>query len=67
MLKKNIYPQWFLIVPLALYVLFFLAPGILGVLYSFTDECPSIEGIHFTDWRTILRFLTSTELFLRES
>ena len=35
--KKKIYPQWFLILPLALYIIFFLLPSIMGVAYSFTD------------------------------
>jgi raffinose/stachyose/melibiose transport system permease protein len=35
--KKNIYPNWFLLAPFLLYLVFFLVPALLGVVYSFTD------------------------------
>lgn len=47
--KKKIYPQWFLILPLALYIIFFLLPGLMGVAYSFTDWSArsALTGVHF--------------------
>jgi len=52
--KKKIYPQWFLIVPLVLYAVFFLLPGVLGVAYSFTDwNVRSLGELNFIDWTTI--------------
>ena len=47
--KKKVYPQWFLILPLVLYIVFFLFPSLLGVFYSFTDwgdpeERPALRG-----------------------
>lgn len=35
--KKRMYPLWFLLIPLLLYIVFFLFPSILGIGYSFTD------------------------------
>ena len=29
--KKRVYPQWFLILPVVLYIAFFLLPSLLGV------------------------------------
>ena len=47
--KKKIYPWWFLIIPLALYVIFFLLPSAMGVGYSFTDwnSRSVLNGTHF--------------------
>ncbi len=45
---RKIYPQWFLIAPILLYLLFFLLPGLLGVLFAFTDwNVRSLDGVHF--------------------
>ena len=45
---RKIYPQWFLIAPIVLYGLFFLLPGLLGVLFAFTDwNVRSLDGVHF--------------------
>lgn len=47
--KKKIYPQWFLILPIALYIIFFLLPSIMGIGYSFTDwnVRSALKGIKF--------------------
>lgn len=61
--KKKIYPQWFLVVPLVLYVLFFLLPSILGVLYSFTDwsSRTSVNGLHFVGLQNYIEIFTSNK------
>ncbi len=59
--KKKIYPQWFLILPLTLYILFFLFPSLLGVLYSFTDWCArsSVNGLKFVGLDNYIEIFTS--------
>ncbi len=45
MKKNKIYPIWFIIAPLILYIVFFLTPSLLGVWYSFTDWNVRSKGI----------------------
>lgn len=60
--KKNIYPQWFLIVPLALYAIFFLLPSLLGIFYSFTDwNARSGNDINFTGFENYIEIFTSNK------
>jgi raffinose/stachyose/melibiose transport system permease protein len=61
--KKNIYPQWFLIIPLVLYVCFFLLPSLLGVFYSFTDwSARSLaNGVHFVGIQNYIDIFTSNK------
>lgn len=49
MTKKKMYPRYFLIATILVYLIFFIVPGILGVVYSFTDKTIySGSEIHFT-------------------
>lgn len=60
--KKKIYPQWFLVIPLILYLLFFLLPCILGIVYSFTDwNARSIRGINFIGLDNYIEIFTSNK------
>lgn len=61
--KKRIYPQWFLIIPLVLYVIFFLVPSLLGVFYSFTDwsSWSSSTGIKFLGIQNYIDIFTSNK------
>lgn len=60
--KKQVYPLWFLIIPLALYIVFFLTPSILGIMYSFTDwNARSIRGIHFIGLDNYIEIFTSNK------
>lgn len=60
--KKRIYPQWFLLVPLVLYVVFFLLPSLLGVGYSFTDwNAKSVEGPSFIGLQNYIDIFTSNK------
>lgn len=64
--KKKIYPQWFLILPLALYVIFFLLPSIMGIGYSFTDwnSRSVLSGIHFVGLQNYKEVLFSDKNYL---
>ncbi|MDO4275440.1 MAG: sugar ABC transporter permease [Eubacteriales bacterium] len=64
--KKKIYPQWFLIVPLVLYIVFFLLPSIMGVGYSFTDwnSRSVLNGTHFVGLQNYIEIFTSDKDYL---
>lgn len=64
--KKKIYPQWFLILPLALYVIFFLLPSLLGVGYSFTDwnSRSVLTGVNFVGLDNYMAIITSNKGYL---
>lgn len=64
--KKKIYPQWFLIAPLALYIIFFLLPSFMGVAYSFTDwnSRSVLNGIHFVGLENYKEIFTSDKNYL---
>lgn len=61
--KKKIYPQWFLIIPLVIYILFSLVPSLLGVLYSFTDwNSRSLStGISYVGLQNYIEIFTSNK------
>jgi raffinose/stachyose/melibiose transport system permease protein len=61
--KKNIYPQWFLIIPLVLYVSFHLLPSLLGIFYSFTDwSSRSLSnGVNFVGLQNYIDIFTSNK------
>ena len=64
--KKKIYPWWFLVLPLALYVIFFLLPSAMGVGYSFTDwnSRSVLNGTHFVGLQNFKEILTSNKGYL---
>lgn len=61
--KKKVYPQWFLILPLVLYIVFFLFPSLLGVFYSFTDwgRATPKNGLHFVGLKNYIEIFTSNK------
>lgn len=61
--KKKIYPQWFVIIPLLLYILFFLFPSLMGVFYSFTDwsSRTAMNGLHFVGLQNYSDIFTSNK------
>ncbi|MFA9377399.1 MAG: carbohydrate ABC transporter permease [Lachnotalea sp.] len=63
MIKKKIYPQWFLLIPLTLYICFLLLPSLLGVLYSLTDwNSRSLSnGIKFVGLTNYMSIFTSNK------
>ena len=36
--KKKMYPRYFVIATVAVYLIFYIIPSILGLVYSFTDK-----------------------------
>lgn len=65
MKKKKIYPMWFLLVPLVLYIVFFLLPSILGVGYSFTDwNSRSTDGVNFVGLENYKEIFTSNKNYM---
>lgn len=60
--KKKIYPIWFLIIPLILYIVFFLFPSILGLIYSVTDwNVRSREELNFVGLENYIEIFTSNK------
>lgn len=66
MKKNRIYPWWFLVVPLVLYVVFFLLPSVMGVAYSFTDwnSRSVLNGVHFVGLENYKEIFTSNKDYL---
>ena len=64
--KKRIYPQWFLIIPLAFYIIFFLLAGLMGVAYSFTDwnSRSVLKGLNFVGLENYIEIFTSNKEYL---
>lgn len=59
--KKKIYPMWYIVIPLILYIVFFLLPSILGVMYSFTDwnSRSAVKGVEFVGLKNYIEIFTS--------
>ena len=64
--KNKIYPRWFVILPLIIYVVFFLFPSILGVFYSFTDwgRMTPKNGLHFVGLQNYIDLFTSNKNYM---
>lgn len=64
--KKNMYPQWFLVIPLVLYVCFYLMPSLLGVFYSFTDWSSRTlsNGLNFVGLQNYMDIFTSDKNYV---
>lgn len=63
MKKNRIYPQWYIIAPLVLYIIFFLLPSLMGILYSFTDwsSRSSVTGVKFVGLDNYIEIFTSNK------
>lgn len=59
--KKAIYPMWYIFIPLILYVVFFLLPSFLGVMYSFTNwsSRSGSKGLEFVGLKNYIEIFTS--------
>lgn len=58
MSKKKMYPRYFLIATFLVYLIFFVVPSILGVIYSFTDmTIYSGSEIHFTGFQNYIQLI----------
>lgn len=62
MRTNKIYPFWFLLAPLALYIIFFLMPSVIGLVYSFTDwNVRSINEAHFIGLENFKTIFSDTQ------
>ena len=61
--KKKVYPLWFIVLPMALYIVFFLFPSVLGVFYSCTDwsRNTSKTGLNFVGMKNYVEIFTSNK------
>ena len=61
--KRKVYPTWFLILPLVLYMVFFLFPSLLGIFYSFTDwsRNTSKTGLNYVGLKNYVEIFTSNK------
>jgi raffinose/stachyose/melibiose transport system permease protein len=61
--KNRIYPQWYIIAPLLLYIIFFLLPSLMGIMYSFTDwsSRSSVAGAKFVGLENYIEIFTSNK------
>lgn len=66
MKKNRIYPWWFLVIPVVLYIVFFLLPSFMGVAYSFTDwnSRSVLNGVHFVGLENYKEIFTSNKDYL---
>lgn len=64
--KKKIYPLWFVFVPLAMYVVFFILPSILGITYSFTDwSVYNLDQVNFVGIQNYIDIFSSHSDYLK--
>lgn len=61
MLKKKVYPQYFIALALILYVVFFLIPSMLGMYYSLTDWNSYTEKINFVGFENYIAIFKSNQ------
>lgn len=56
--KKKIYPRYFLLAALLVYTIFYMVPGVLGIVYSFSDKTIySGNEIHFVGLRNYIQLI----------
>ena len=55
--------MWFVALPLALYIAFFLFPSLMGIFYSFTDwsSRTAVNGLHFVGMQNYIDLFASNE------
>ena len=51
MIKKKMYPTWFIFGALLLYAVLYVLPSVMGIGYSFTDWSVYSQEIHFVGWQ----------------
>lgn len=61
--RNKVYPQWFLILPFLIYVIFFVGPSLAGVAYSFTDwnSRSGVNGLKFIGLDNYIEIFTSNK------
>lgn len=64
--KKQIYPYWFLLVPLVFYGVFFLFPSALAIFYSFTDwNSRTTDNLQFVGLQNYVEIFTSDRNYVQ--
>lgn len=71
--KRKVYPWYFVAIPVAVYVIFSVIPGLMGIGYSFTDWSAYGKEIHFVGFKNFLevfqgkgdylKYISNTVLF----
>jgi raffinose/stachyose/melibiose transport system permease protein len=63
--ESKMYPLWFVAPIMALYIVFFLLPGLSGIFYSFTDWNAFHEEINFIGIQNYIQVFTSSNDYSR--
>jgi raffinose/stachyose/melibiose transport system permease protein len=62
--KKKVYPNYFLIIPMLVFTIFFLVPSTIGYLYAFTDWNPYVDKISFVGLNNLIEVFMNNKLLL---
>jgi raffinose/stachyose/melibiose transport system permease protein len=62
-MKNKMYPRYFTLGALSLYLIFILIPGVMGFYYSFTDWNSYTTEINFVGFDNFVRILTSRIIY----
>ena len=65
MIKKRMYPTWFIFGALLLYAVRYVLPSVMGIGYSFTDWSVYSEEIHFVGWKNYATVFSSDYNYTR--
>ena len=65
MIKKRMYPTWFIFGALLLYAVLYVLPSVMGIAYSFTDWSVYSEEIHFVGWKNFATVFSSDYNYTR--
>ena len=63
--KKKLYPWYFALISLAIYTVFSVVPGLIGIGYSFTDWSAYSKELHFVGWRNFAKVFTGNSDYLK--
>lgn len=61
---KKVYPSYFVLIPLLLYIVFFIAPSFIGLALSFTDWNAVNDEIHFVGLQHFIDIFTNKRYLL---
>jgi raffinose/stachyose/melibiose transport system permease protein len=62
--SRSIYPYYFTLAALALYIVFFIAPSVSGIFYSFTDWSAYSDEVNFIGFDNYARIFSPNEKYL---
>lgn len=64
MKHKKIYPSYFILLSLVLYLVFFMIPSAMGLAFSFTDWNAMNDEVHFTGFSHFIEIFTNNRYLL---